>query len=95
MVTTSPSANLSFTSVPPGSVSDPSVADGPGAQPPVQLVDPVGEDDQFVGALDRLGRVAVIADHAAVISDLDLQVFAPLPQPVQLRGEVLLRRVRH
>ena len=63
-------------------------------QPPVEFVDPVGEDDQFVGALDRLGRVSVIADHAAVVFDLDLQPLAPLPQPVQLRGEVLPRRIR-
>ena len=52
---------------------------GPGLEPPVQLVDPITEDDQFLGALDRLGRVAVIPDHAAVVFDLDLQAIAPLP----------------
>ena len=66
----------------------------PGPQPPVQFIDPVGEDDQFVGALYRLGRVAVITDHAAVVLDLDLEAITPLPQPVQLRGEVLPRRIR-
>ena len=50
-----------------------------GQQSPVQLVDPVGEDHQFVSALNRFGRVAVIAHRAAVVLDFDLEAIAPLP----------------
>ncbi|OOK76032.1 hypothetical protein BZL30_3767 [Mycobacterium kansasii] len=35
----------------------PGVAQRPGLEPPVQFVDPVREDGQLVGALDRLGGV--------------------------------------
>lgn len=92
-MTTSPSGNRKVTSVPPGSVSDP-LRGGPGAQPPVQFIDPVTEDGQFVGTLYRLGRVAVIADHAPVVLDLDLQPIASLPQPGQLSREVIACRIR-
>ncbi|BBZ42247.1 hypothetical protein MCNS_53100 [Mycobacterium conspicuum] len=59
---------------------------GPGAQQPVQFVDPIGEDDEFVRSLYRLGRVSVVADHAAVVFDFELQALAPLPQPIQFGG---------
>ncbi|BBX75491.1 hypothetical protein MSHI_33970 [Mycobacterium shinjukuense] len=65
---------------------------GPGLEPPVELVDPVAQHGQLVRALDCLGRVTVIADHAAVIFDLDLQPVMPLPEPGQFGGEVLARR---
>ncbi len=46
-------------------------------------------------ALYRLGRVAVIADHAPVVLDLDLQPIASqLPQPGQLSREVIACRIR-
>ena len=67
----------------------------PRPQPPVQFVDPVAENNQLIGPLDRLRRVAVVPDHAAVVFDLGLEEFAPLPQPIQLRGEVIPRRIRH
>ena len=51
----------------------------PGPQSPVQFIDPVAEDDQFVSALYCLGRVSVITDHAAVVFDLDLEAITPLP----------------
>jgi len=66
----------------------------PGPQPPVQFIDPVTEDDEFVGALYRLRRVSVVTDHAAVVLDLDLKAITPLAQPIQLCGEVLPRRIR-
>jgi hypothetical protein len=65
-----------------------------GPQPAVQFVDPIAEDDEFVSALYCLGRVSVVAHHAAVVLDLDLEAIAPLAQPIQLRGEVLPRRIR-
>jgi hypothetical protein len=37
----------------------------------------------------------VVADHAAIGFDLDLQALAPLPQPSQFRGELIPRRIRH
>jgi len=66
----------------------------PGPQPPVQFIDPVAEDHEFVGALYRLRRVSVVADHAAVVLDFDLEAIMPLAQPIQLCGEVLPRRIR-
>lgn len=62
-----------------------------GSQPAIQFVDSVAEDDEFVSTLYRFGGVAVIADHAPVVFDLDLEAIAALPQPVQLRGEVIPR----
>lgn len=72
----------------------PAPGGGPGAQPPVQFIDPVTEEGQFVGTLYRLGRVAVIADHTPVVLDLDLQPIASLPQPGQLSREVIACRIR-
>lgn len=93
MVTTSPSGNRNVTSVPPGRVSDPASRSG-GLEPPVQFVDPVREDGQLVGALDRLGGVPVVTDHASVILHLDLEAVVALPQPGQLGGEVIACRFR-
>jgi hypothetical protein len=36
----------------------------------------------------------VIADHAAVILDLDLQEIAPVSQPGQFGRELMSRRIR-
>jgi hypothetical protein len=36
----------------------------------------------------------MVAHHAAVVLDLDLEAITPLAQPIQLRGEVLPRRIR-
>ena len=69
-------------------------SDGPGKQPPVEFVDPVGEYDEFIGALDGLGSVSVITDHAAVVFDLAFQPLAPLAQPGQLRSQMISRRIR-
>jgi len=66
----------------------------PGPQPAVQFIDPIAEDDEFVSALYCLGRVPVVAHHAAVVLDLDLEAITPLAQPIQLGGEVLPRRIR-
>jgi len=67
----------------------------PGPQPPIQFIDSVTENDQFVSALYCLGGVSVITDHSAVVLDLDLQAITPLPQAAQLSGEVLPRCSRH
>lgn len=79
--------------MPPGSVSDP-LQGWARCAAAGQFIDPVTEDGQFVGTLYRLGRVAVIADHAPVVLDLDLQPIASLPQPGQLSREVIACRIR-
>ncbi len=90
-MTTSPSGKPRG-SVPPGSVSGPAPGGGPGAQPPVQFIDPVTEDGQFVGYRCRLGRVAVTSIMprsfltstssrrvAAAAAQLSREVIAPHP----------------
>ena len=67
---------------------------GPFPQAPVQFVDPLGENGELVGPLDRLGGVAMVAHHPAVVFDLDLEEVVALPQTIQLGSEVLPRRVR-
>ena len=87
-MTTSPSENRSFTSVPKGSSS--SVGRRrTGVQQPVEFGDPLVEADQFVGALDGVGGVGVIADGTAVVADFGLQPIPSFLQPGQLGGDAL------
>jgi hypothetical protein len=49
----------------------------------------ITEAGQFVGPLDGIGGVGVIAHRAAVASDLGLQAIATFPYPAQLGGDAL------
>ena len=67
---------------------------GPGSQQPVEFDDPLVEAGQFIGALDGVGGVGVIADRAAVVPDLGLQSIASFADAVQLSADALVRLTR-
>ena len=57
---------------------------GTGVQQPVEFGNPLVEADQFVGALDGVCGVGVVADGTAIIAHFGFKPVAPFPQPSQL-----------
>ncbi len=58
-------------------------------QQPVEFGDSLVEADQFVGALDRVGGVGVIADGTTVVADFGLQPVPSFLQPGQFGGDAI------
>jgi hypothetical protein len=58
-------------------------------QQPVEFGEPLVEADQFVGALDGVRRVGVIANGTAVVADFGLQPIPAFLQPGHFGGDAL------
>jgi hypothetical protein len=56
-------------------------------QQSVEFGNPLVEAGQFLGALDGVGGIGVIADGASVVSDFGLQTISPFPQSCQLGSD--------
>src|SRR6201999_3127592 len=60
-----------------------------GVQQPVEFGDPFVEAGQFVGALDGVGGVGVVADGTAVVAESALQPVPAFLQPGQLGRDAI------